>query len=208
MSQPPRRIERIIESLGVDKSVCDAVVGDLAEEFASRVQRDGERAARRWYYREAARSIPPLLRRWVRNARFRDFTRLIGIVMSSLIFASVFAGIVSNVVYSVANAFHRYPRALDQNSPALVIIGLGLGLSMLGGHIAAFLDRRAPVIAALGFGILLATLQLIEFLHNGRIWNHTPLSLRMVLPALIIVGAFAGGILKAATQRDDPQVAE
>lgn len=39
----------------------EVLLGDLAEEFASRVSRDGERAARRWYWRQVRRSTAPTL---------------------------------------------------------------------------------------------------------------------------------------------------
>ena len=210
MSQPPRGIERIIESLGVDKDVCDAVVGDFAEEFASRVQHDGERTARRWYYRETARSIPLLLRRWLRDAHVRDFTRLIGIAMSSYVCMLVLAGMVAATVYSFASAFHvSLRRGIDPSSPAIVLIGLGLGTATLGGYIAAWFDRRAPVVAGLGFGITYAILHVIgRMLDNGAFWKHTPFWYRPLVPALFILCAFAGGIVRAATQRDDPELAE
>jgi len=47
----------------------DAVLGDAEEEFRRRVGRDGEAAARRWYRRQAVRSVPAALWHRVGDAR-------------------------------------------------------------------------------------------------------------------------------------------
>src|ERR671923_2743633 len=49
---PPRIIHRLLALALGASAVGRSVVGDLAEEYADRAARD-ERAARRWYHREA-----------------------------------------------------------------------------------------------------------------------------------------------------------
>ena len=58
---PPRLAEWLLRALIPDPRLEQAVLGDLAEEWADRVRRDGERAANRWYRREAMKTAPHLL---------------------------------------------------------------------------------------------------------------------------------------------------
>ncbi|HKW03536.1 MAG TPA: ADOP family duplicated permease [Vicinamibacterales bacterium] len=60
--RPPRLVEWLMRvSLGPDDR--QAVLGDLYEECRIRVERDGQRAARRWCWRQLFRSFLPNLRR-------------------------------------------------------------------------------------------------------------------------------------------------
>lgn len=69
---PPRSAERALEALGADPDFCEAVIGDLAEEFAIRAAWDGPVVARRWYFRESLRVAPHLLRNWWGCLQRRD----------------------------------------------------------------------------------------------------------------------------------------
>lgn len=70
--QPPKWAERLVTwSVGDDDR--DAALGDLAEEFAERATRDGARAARRWYWRQARASAVNGLR----NRRRHSIAQLI-----------------------------------------------------------------------------------------------------------------------------------
>lgn len=71
----PRAAERLLEGLGADAEYREALLGDLAEEYATRLAYDGPGAARRWYRREALRVAPHLLRDWTRRLRWRGAAR-------------------------------------------------------------------------------------------------------------------------------------
>jgi putative ABC transport system permease protein len=58
--RPPRLAQAFLARL-VPPGDRDAVLGDLAEEFAARVARDGRTSARRWYWRQLKRSTGPTL---------------------------------------------------------------------------------------------------------------------------------------------------
>jgi hypothetical protein len=62
MISPPNVTERVLESLGSYAEYRDAVLGDMAEEFGARAERDGHWSARWWYYGQAVRAVPALLR--------------------------------------------------------------------------------------------------------------------------------------------------
>lgn len=80
--------ERLLQGIGADSQFVEAVLGDLAEEFASRAERDGSWLARLWYVREAVRSSPHLfasgLRRVGRGQRTRMAACLVAGVVTSL----------------------------------------------------------------------------------------------------------------------------
>ena len=52
-ARPPRRAVRLLERVLRDDPAARAIVGDLHEDFLSVLSRKDERAARRWYWREA-----------------------------------------------------------------------------------------------------------------------------------------------------------
>ena len=64
-------VERMLESLGADAAMVESVLGDLAEERAERVARDGVASARLWYLKEALRSAPWLLASGLRQSGWR-----------------------------------------------------------------------------------------------------------------------------------------
>jgi hypothetical protein len=71
-----RVAEALLQSLGAEPTFADAVLGDLAEEYALRVERDGVAAARWWYACQAFRSAPYLVRSAARHRGLRERARL------------------------------------------------------------------------------------------------------------------------------------
>lgn len=68
LPRPPRLATALL-SLAVDPRRRDAVLGDLAEEYAERVSETGHLRAGLWYWLQASGSIPPLLCRRLAVAR-------------------------------------------------------------------------------------------------------------------------------------------
>jgi len=64
-------LERLLSLLGADPAFVDAVLGDLAEERATRTITDGARSARWWFVGEALRSAPHLVGSAMRGERGR-----------------------------------------------------------------------------------------------------------------------------------------
>jgi len=71
--RPPEPASRLLRACLGDDEVADAVAGDLLEEYAERAAVEGERAAARWYRREACGTarwaLGRRLRRWRRRER-------------------------------------------------------------------------------------------------------------------------------------------
>lgn len=68
--------ERLLHGLGAHPAFADAVLGDLAEERARRVEQEGALAARWWYASQALRSAPHLLWNAVRHGGPRGRARV------------------------------------------------------------------------------------------------------------------------------------
>jgi len=87
--------EALLQALRADPAFADAVLGDLAEEYALRAARDGVGAARWWYARDALRSAPHLVRSAVRYLGPRGRARLVasfaGVVLASTLAPFVLA---------------------------------------------------------------------------------------------------------------------
>lgn len=92
-TESPPLPERVLLALGVDPDFAEAVLGDLAEEYALRALSDGAGAARWWYAREALRSAPHLvqnsLRRWLRHLNPRERARLAAYLAAGIVLTSV-----------------------------------------------------------------------------------------------------------------------
>jgi hypothetical protein len=207
MTAPPRRAELLLEALGAPTAFRDALLGDLAEEFARRADRDGPGAARRWYYRESIRATPHLLRGWMRGVHARDLTHLAGVVLSSYVFLVMLAGFLAASVLSVIVAFGLAPdlRLLRPGDPLLLAIGLPLGVAaaMMGGYIAAWLHYRAPLVGALALGVVWSCVDLSVL----AIATTTPLWYWLAVPVAVVAATATGGILRVCTSRSPASTA-
>jgi hypothetical protein len=83
--------ERLLEHLASDAGFADALLGDLAEERATRAERDGPVLAGRWYLREALRSAPYLAANSLRLAWRRDRTLFGALAAGGILLVTVVA---------------------------------------------------------------------------------------------------------------------
>ena len=85
MSARPPRLAEWLAALSLPGGDRDAVLGDLAEEFADLAAERGPRAAAAWYWRQIARSLLPNLRRTVHTPPSAEPERHSGDLMESLL---------------------------------------------------------------------------------------------------------------------------
>ncbi len=97
------KAERLLRCLGADLDIVDAMLGDLAEERASRTEIHGDWGAHCWYFREVLCSTPHLLAHAVHRASWRGRT----VVVMGL------AGVALAVTFAVPKLFDG-PRAPAQ----------------------------------------------------------------------------------------------
>jgi putative ABC transport system permease protein len=113
-SDPPAFAQRLVAWTLTDADR-DVVLGDLAEEFAARVDRDGPRRARQWYWRQCRGCVVSRARaRWSDSRESTEPRRLA---------SSVTGGLMRDFSYAI-----RALRATPSFTiVALVVLALGIG---------------------------------------------------------------------------------
>jgi hypothetical protein len=200
---PPRTAERLLEALGAGPELRDALLGDLAEDFATRAADDGEPAARRWYWREALRVAPYLLGNWARGLRARDAARLAGLVGATFCLVGVSLWtILAGVEFVVERTTGPTSFPWHDPQPGTLTLGVMLlgyvAVGTAGGWMASRREERAPAVAALAFGIAWAILALV-FPLPGRAALPTWYLLGLVVA--VLTGTLLGGLRRIATWR-------
>jgi hypothetical protein len=197
MSHPPRAVESLLKSLGADPYLSDVILGDLVEEFDQRLAFDGEADARRWYTTEAIRAVPHLLRNALKQLRFGDVPRLIGVALFSWLALLPISLSVWVVVATIARLLGvSWPTLqISVSHPAfLAFVMLTMPLAGgLGGYIAAWRNARAPLIGAAAFGVVLTSINLIAGLFGP---SPLPVAYRIAALSIFNVAALIGGALR------------
>lgn len=201
MITPPRWTERLLTSLGAEPRYREAILGDLAEEFTIRVEEQDVRTARRWYRREAWRAVPHLLASWMRALTLRDVVRLaLAVIVAGVVhrllgtlipLVTVMSlGVRPDSLGTVAAAW----RDVLNDTMAIKWAALSLlrMLPVLAGFIAASLNPRARIPAALVLGALDVgtTVYALAFIPQ------LPLVVRL-MPLTAVAPIVIGGAIRA-----------
>jgi hypothetical protein len=199
-SSAPRRIERLLGAFGAESEFAEGVIGDLAEEYAIREQWDGRAVARRWYYREALRVAPHLLRSWIRGLRWGD----VGALAESAALASICAITLSYILLwslgSIGLALGFRPGRTTTAGPLLLGVAVVWNFSMgsFAGYVAARLHARAPVPGALSLAGFWGILMIVFNVLGGSATSVVvPVWMRLASAGTIVCGMTVGGILRA-----------
>ena len=213
MIAPPPRAEALLEALGAEHGYRDAVIGDLAEEFQARAERDGERAARWWYYGEAVRSVPTLARSWGRSLRGKDLAHLAGLALTAFVLSRALVGFIVGMAYVVAQRTGVATGAEGASGVVCLITALKFVLvfadTLVAGFIAAWLHERAPLTSAfalgalwslLGVGVLVA-LWSVGLLPTGTRYTLVQVGMSLGGMAFTVLGTTLGGVLRVVTTR-------
>jgi hypothetical protein len=178
MSHPsPPRVATWLLGRAVPESNRDAVLGDLAEEYALRARsRDGATVSR-WYWGQVCRSIPSVMWDAIRSGRWLS---TFGVALGAYIFAGI-------VEFGATTAISR---VLAPNSSVFTVISLIVGLATmtLGGYLAARI-RPAAVTALAGIVMIVVAVLMVTVSGSAPLWYGL---------AFLIVGplaALAGGAL-------------
>jgi hypothetical protein len=201
MIAPPRRIEALLHALGVDAPYRDAILGDLAEEFAIRVEEQSVDEARRWYRRQAARTAPHLLRQWARRLSGFDVAQIIAftfiyLFVNMLVRLGIQTGVVlwfgvrPDHVYVIGYAWHDLVIA---GAPEVTLGYLAAAAgSVFVGYVLSRLEPRAPLATAIVVGLGIGVVTGTGLASNSAL----PLWLRLSLPPLFAAGTIAGAALR------------
>lgn len=209
MIAPPHTIELLLASLGADADLRDAVIGDLAEDFADRVKRDGVGAARRWYYREAMRATPHLAYNSVCRLSVKGLWHRLGIAATAytimLITSLVPLAILNSVAAAMGTriAWNHIP---ESTSMIIALLAADVAMALFGGYVAAYLDGDTPLVGAgmLGLVWIIAVFAagsaIRTFSHLTPPASVLPFWYRSIATALIPIGTVAGGALRVGTR--------
>ncbi len=200
---PPETVERLLEALGAEPEFRDALLGDLAEDFAIRAADGGERAARRWYRREALRVAPYLLHNWTSRLRARDAARLAGLVGATCCLVGISLWAMLSGVEAVVERMTG-PTTFPWHDPQPGTLTLGVMLlgyvavATAGGWMASRREHRAPAVAALALGVAWAFLALVF-----PVPSRAPLPTWYLLgqAVAVLTGTMLGGLRRIANWR-------
>lgn len=195
---PPAFTECAVGALVAERGLRDAILGDLAEEFAERCEAHGVVPARRWYRGQAARSAPHLVAEFwwpappSRGRRLRALLAgVAGGYVTLLVLHQAMQMLAGMALTSAGHGGARWAFAACS-------LGAGSLCGVLGGDVAARALPEAPLGAALTLALVCELLGATGIVVNGGampLWYWGGLQL-LLLP----LGACLGGLLRARRQ--------
>ena len=210
MNRPPVA-ERLLLGFLTDSALGDAIVGDLTEEWRTRITRDGRMSADLWYWGQAIRTMPHLLRDWCVNATRRDVRlRLAGmlVVFGIAALPAAAAHWRANIHLAIARLMLGSLSAASdggQTMPLtlnwLEITGIPLAVSavcaLAGAYVLGSRSRIAPLVSVCWLGA--AWIAVSAALPLALRW--LPSWYVVALGAVLAVATASGGILAVLRPR-------
>lgn len=201
MTPPPHSPARLLAALGARVEFRDPLLGDLAEEFAQRLDERGPAAARRWYLRESLRAAPHLLHDWLRELRSGRMLRQAGLLVTAYAVTSVLMLVPWSLALGAAAMWGLSPRQALEGGGNVVALTMLLAFMVCGavtaGYVAARLDARAPLASALLMGTVwwcvtvTASVLAVASGHDaGPAWY------RIVAPLILLACTPAGAVVR------------
>ncbi len=202
MNRPPFA-ERLLLGFLTDPALGDAIVGDLTEEWRTRITRDGRMSADLWYWGQAIRTMPHLLRDWCVNATRRDVRlRLAGmlVVFGIAALPAAAAHVQANIHLAIARIMLGSMSAASdggQTMPLtlnwLEIAGIPLAVSAVCALAAAYVlgsrSRIAPLISVFWLGAAwMAVSAAVPLALRWPTWYF------VAFPAVLAVATASGGL--------------
>jgi hypothetical protein len=205
MSRPPFA-ERLLLGFLTDPGLGDAILGDLTEEWRTRITRDGRVSAKVWYWGQAIRTMPHLLLDWCVNATRRDVRlRLAGMLVvfgiaalpaaAAHAMANIKLAIVQMMLASMSSAVSDGGQTMPLTLNWLKIAGVPLAVSavsaLAGAYVLGSRSRIAPLVSVfwLGAAWIAVAAALPLALRSLPSWYF------VALPAVLVVATASGGIL-------------
>jgi hypothetical protein len=200
MSRPPFA-ERLLLGFLTDPALGDAILGDLTEEWRTRITREGRVSANLWYWGQAIRTMPHLLRDWCVTATRRDvLRRLAGIlvVFGITTLPAAAAHVTANISLAVARLMLGSLSAVAGGMPLtlnwLEIAGIPLAVSavcaLAGAYVLGSRTRIAPLVSVFWLGTAwIAVSAAVPFALRWPSWYF------VAFPAVVAVATASGGLL-------------
>lgn len=196
---PPALVECAVAALVADDALRDALLGDLAEEFAARCAEHGAAPARAWYRAQVLGSVPHLLAAgWRRGDGGRPARRaaaLLTAVAGSYVALQLMHQVAQLAIGLLLTRAASGAHAVTGSAFATCSTIAGCGAAVFGGDLAGRTFPRAPLLAALTLAVVCGALAVTGMLINAGVaplWYWGALQL-----VLLPLGACAGGLLRA-----------
>ena len=203
MSRPPFA-ERLLLGFLTDPALGDAILGDLTEEWRTRITRDGWVAANLWYWGQAIRTMPHLLREWCVNATRRDVRlRLAGVlvVFGIAVPPAAAAHVTANMSLGVARVMlgslsaasdggQTMPLTLNWLELAGIPLAVSAVCALAGAYVLGSRSRVAPLVSVFWIGAAwIAVSAAVPLALRWPSWYF------VALPVVLAVATASGGIL-------------
>jgi hypothetical protein len=196
MTQPPRLAERLLDGLSGSTAFSEGVIGDLAEEHARRVARDGDGSAWRWYHREALRSAPHIVGDAMRSFRRADLRVIATGVLAAWGVVVVVALADRATGSTVSHGLRFVLRLAGVESDIFFAAAIhSLLVVLLGGAGAARFSSRMPILSSTAFG-LTAACSYIPLVDTGE-----PVAFVLAYAAGSLIAAAVGGVFLVSLSR-------
>jgi hypothetical protein len=211
MNRPPFA-ERLLLGFLTDPALGDAILGDLTEEWRTRITRDGRMSAALWYWGQALRTMPHLLRDWCVNTTRRDVRlRLAGILVvfgiaalpaaaahvranihlaiARLMFPSL--GTTSTTAgWSASDGGQTMPLTLNWLEIAGIPLAVSAVCALAGAYVLGARTRIAPLVSVCWLGAAwIAVSAALPLTFRWPSWYF------VAFPAVLAVATASGGIL-------------
>ena len=189
--------EWLAESLVSDDALRAAVLGDLAEDFAFKVESGSVRSARRWYWSQVLRSVIPLA--WTS-------LRIAGLVGVMQLAASIVVGYAVLVALIYGTNFWFISPLPDFQSRGIGMIVACAASGIGAGFAAAFVGRRTPMLAALTLGVVTASFSAMGAISLGGRFGQPIWYLVVMMLLIIPCSVFGASIRLLQLRRDDRRI--
>ncbi|MEP6492137.1 MAG: hypothetical protein ABJF01_05640 [bacterium] len=186
--RPPRLAQAFAESLIGDADLRDAVVGDLAEDYARLAGDRSPAIAAVWYCSQLVRSTASLSALGLSR----------GVTPWILLIVSVVVGYAVLAVTVLFTDLWMLSRFSGGASAAWVMAVLslitGAACAMLGGFVAASIGRRAPIASGVLLGTVCVAISGVIVAHGG---DGSPMWYQIVLMVIVGPSAAVGALARA-----------
>jgi hypothetical protein len=162
-ARPPRAPAWLVE-LFASPQEADGILGDLAEEFSASIERNGEHVARRWYWRQAVRTIGALaVSQWHSRPRATLALAVSGLLLTTGIWPAgliltVPTGLAASALVTHYPVYHYIPASMFWQIVFLLP-------SLLAGIVIAIVPRAIrirPMSAALALFAAMGVLNAVD----------------------------------------------
>jgi len=173
-----KTLGRILLTLFAPRRDSETIAGDLAEEYSLLAQTAGSRAASRWYFNQALRSVGPLL--WS-NIRRGGWLKTLGAALAGYFVVAALALLSDS---AMARFIHG-----GVVFYSLLSLAVGFPVMMLGGYLAAWMRPRAAILLA----VLSAAMGVVSLAGTG---SGAPLWYQIGLIVIGPTASLAGGRIR------------